>query len=59
MVQVKRTKPIAVFQVLDRDGRPIGEVVQPISRPVLGCGARTVLLVREPGRDRQLSRVCA
>jgi hypothetical protein len=59
MVEVMRTRPVAVFRVLDRDGCPIGEVVQPISRPVLGCGARTVLLVRETGRDRPASRAYA
>jgi hypothetical protein len=59
MVEATRTKPVAVFRVLDRDGCPIGEVVQPICRPVLGCGARTVLLVRETGRDRPPSRACA
>jgi hypothetical protein len=58
MIEVTRTKPVAVFRVLDRDGCPIGEVVQPISRPVLACGARTVLLVREARRD-PASRACA
>ena len=58
MIEVTRTKPVAVFQVLDRDGCPIGEVVQPISRPVLGCGAGTVLLVREARRD-SAARACA
>jgi hypothetical protein len=58
MIEVTRTKPVAVFRVLDRDGCPIGEVVQPISRPVLGCGAGTVLLVRETRRETE-SRACA
>jgi hypothetical protein len=41
-----------VFRLLDRDGRPIGEVVQPSSAPEIGRGARTVLLVRDEGGDR-------
>jgi hypothetical protein len=35
-----------VFRVFDQKGRPIGEVVRPISAPVVGLGAGTVLLVR-------------
>ncbi len=35
-----------VFRVFDQKGRPIGEVVQPVSAPVVGVGAKTVLLVR-------------
>ena len=58
MIVMTRNKPVAVFRVLDRDGCPIGEVVQPISRPVLGCGAGTVLLVREVPREAE-SRACA
>jgi hypothetical protein len=46
MVEVMHRKPYAVFRVFDREGRPIGEVVQPKSEPVVGRGARTVLLVR-------------
>jgi hypothetical protein len=46
MVQILRRKPVAVFRVFDREGRPIGEVVQPRSVPVVGRGARTVLLMR-------------
>ena len=53
MIVMTRNKPVAVFRVLDRDGCPIGEVVQPISRPVLGCGAGTVLLVREVRREAE------
>lgn len=53
MVQILRTSPIAVFRVFDRDGRAIGEVVQPESAPVVGWGARTVLLVRgKQGEDK-------
>lgn len=46
MIDVMRLEPIAVFRVLDRNGQPIGEVVQPKAAPVVGRGARTVLLVR-------------
>ena len=35
-----------MFRVFDQKGRPIGEVVQPVSAPVVGVGAETVLLVR-------------
>ena len=51
MVEVLRRKPYAVFRVLDREGRPIGEVIQPKSRPVVGRGERTVLLVRPERRE--------
>jgi hypothetical protein len=46
MVQIFSRKPLAVFRVFDRDGRSIGEVVQPKSAPEVGRGAKTVLLVR-------------
>lgn len=46
MVEIASRQPVMVFRVLDRDGRPIGEVVQPKAAPVVGLGARTVLLVR-------------
>jgi hypothetical protein len=46
MVQILRRGQIAVFRVFDREGKPIGDVVQPKSTPVVGLGARTVLLVR-------------
>ena len=49
MVEILHRKPYAVFRVFDREGRPIGEVVQPKSEPVVGRGAQTVLLVR-PGK---------
>lgn len=35
-----------VFRVFDQKGWPIGEVVEPVSAPEVGVGARTVLLVR-------------
>ena len=46
MVEITSRKPVMVFKVLDRDGQPIGEVVQPKMTPVVGRGAKTVLLVR-------------
>jgi hypothetical protein len=46
MVQILTRKPLAVFRVFDRDGRPIGKVLQPKFAPMVGLGARTVLLVR-------------
>jgi hypothetical protein len=46
MVEMMRWKPVAVFRVLDREGQPIGEVVQPTTAPLVGRGAGTVLLVR-------------
>jgi hypothetical protein len=47
MVKLTRGKP-GVFRVFDREGRAIGEVVQPKFEPQVGRGAETVLLVREP-----------
>jgi hypothetical protein len=46
MVELASRQPLMVFRVLDRDGRTIGEVVQPKAAPVVGRGPRTVLLVR-------------
>ena len=46
MVKMTGWNPVTVFRVFDRDGRPIGEVVQPRSEPLVGRGAGTVLLVR-------------
>jgi hypothetical protein len=46
MVQMMQRTPVVVFRVFDREGRPIGQVVQPKSAPVMGLGASTVLLVR-------------
>jgi hypothetical protein len=46
MVEIASRKPLMVFRVLDREGRPIGQVVQPKAPPEVGRGARTVLLVR-------------
>ena len=49
MVEMMSWMPVAVFRVLDRDGHPIGEVVQPKAAPIVGRGAKTVLLVRDLG----------
>ena len=46
MVPMTKWKRVAVFRVLDREGRPIGKVVQPKFEPLVGRGAGTVLLVR-------------
>ena len=46
MVEMMSRTPVTVFKVLDREGLPIGEVVQPKAAPVVGRGAGTVLLVR-------------
>ena len=54
MAEIASRKPLMVFRVLDRDGRPIGQVVQPKTAPVVGRGARTVLLIRGQ-RDGELS----
>jgi hypothetical protein len=59
MVELARMKAVKVFRVLDRDGRPIGKVVQPTFAPVVGRGARTVLLVREQTGDDLRERACA
>jgi hypothetical protein len=48
MVEILHRRPYAVFRVFDREGQPIGEVVQPKFEPVVGRGAETVLLIR-PG----------
>lgn len=52
MVMLTAAGPVLIYRVLDGTGRPIGEVVQPRAKPVLGQGAGTVLLVR---RDRELA----
>jgi hypothetical protein len=46
MLEITSRKPVMVFRVLDREGQPIGQVIQPKSAPAVGVGARTVLLVR-------------
>jgi hypothetical protein len=51
MVELLRRTPYAVFRVLDREGRPIGEVIQPKPGAVVGRGERTVLLMRPDQRE--------
>jgi len=46
MVEIASRTPVMIVRVLDRNGEPIGQVVQPKASPVIGVGARTVLLVR-------------
>jgi hypothetical protein len=51
MVEITSRKPVMVFKVMDRNGQPIGQIVQPRMAPVVGRGEKTVLLLRgEPGR---------
>lgn len=60
MTEMMKAKPAKVFRVLDGEGRPIGRVVAPTSAPILACGGRTVLLVREERLQNQLQiRACA
>jgi hypothetical protein len=47
MVELARRKPVVVFRMMDGEGQPIGEIVQPRTAPMVGRGAGTVLLVRE------------
>jgi hypothetical protein len=56
MLEMASNNPVKVFRVLDRNGQPIGEIIRPKAGPVVGLGARTVLLVRgrepaEPNRN--------
>jgi hypothetical protein len=46
MVKPTGGKPVTVFRVFDREGRAIGEVIEPRFEPLVGRGAETVLLVR-------------
>ncbi len=46
MREMTSRSPIMVLEVVDRDGKPIGEIMHPKVGPVVGRGARTVLLVR-------------
>ena len=55
MVHLTSRKPLKVFKVFDREGKPIGEVVQPEPDPVVGRGARTVLLVRAEQVPRRIA----
>jgi len=55
MVEIANRKPVMVFRVLSRDGETIGRVIQPKASPMVGVGARTVLLVRgERGGEKLL-----
>ena len=59
VMQLTAAEPVSVYRVMDGFGRAIGEVVQPRSRPVLGAGAGTVLLIRMDGGSatpRQVER---
>jgi len=57
MVEMISLRPVTVFKVLDRQGQTIGEVVQPKAAPMVGLGAKTVLLVRgSEGKDGRLER---
>ncbi len=40
------SRPLKVIRVCDKEGLPIGPVIQPKAAPEVGRGARTVLLVR-------------
>jgi hypothetical protein len=51
MVMLTAAGPVMVYRVLDKAGQAIGEVIQPRSRPALGPGAGTVLLVRPASRS--------
>lgn len=53
MVEMMSRNPVRVFRVFDREGQAIGEVVQPTSARVVGPGAGTVLLVRDPRDSAQ------
>jgi hypothetical protein len=55
MVEMASRTPVRVFRVLDREGQPIGQIIQPKVGPVVGRGARTVLLVRTTA-GRELAR---
>jgi hypothetical protein len=46
--------PIMVLRVVDRDGQHIGEIMHPRVGPVVGRGAKTVLLVRGEPVNQQL-----
>ena len=54
MVEMTSRKPVMVFKVLDRNGQLIGQVVQPKVAPVVGRGAKTVLLVRSESGSPEL-----
>ena len=60
MTETMKARPAKVFRVLDGEGRPIGRVVAPSTAPILACGGRTVLLIREEQRQNgEQIRACA
>jgi hypothetical protein len=54
MVMLKVPAAVVVYRVLDREGSAIGAIIEPRSTPMVGRGARTVLLVRN---EEESSRV--
>jgi hypothetical protein len=46
MTMLEQHEPTLVYHLIDRSGHPIGKVVEPKSKPVLGKGEGTVLLIR-------------
>jgi hypothetical protein len=54
MGEMTSSSRIMVFSVVDRDGQPIGEIMHPKVGPVVGRGAKTVLLVRGKPEHQQL-----
>ena len=56
MVEIASRKPLMIFRVLNREGQPIGRIIQPKAAPVVGVGARTVLLVRDDKGEERLVR---
>jgi hypothetical protein len=46
MVQLMRREPVPEYRILDRQGRPIGRVIDPAAPIRMGMGGETVLLVR-------------
>ena len=56
MVEITSRRSLRVYRVLDREGKPIGQVIQPKASPIVGVGARTVLLVRSEREGERLLR---
>jgi hypothetical protein len=54
MGELTSRTPIMVLRVVDRDGQHIGEIMHPRVGPVVGRGAKTVLLVRGEPVNQQL-----
>jgi len=46
MVQLLRREPVPEYRIFDREGRPIGRVLEPAAPIRMGMGGETVLLVR-------------